>query len=88
MRWPGYCKTQRPDAPGCPRRSKTQFFPRLRPALSPNIPDNPASAGWCVREQPRDWLAEAVAEFHALFYHRRPENTQVEALLRPALPSA
>ncbi|MBX6741192.1 MAG: ABC transporter substrate-binding protein [Acetobacteraceae bacterium] len=31
-------------------------------------------------------LAEAVTAFHALFYHRRPEPAQVEALLRPALP--
>jgi iron complex transport system substrate-binding protein len=31
-------------------------------------------------------LAEAVAEFHALFYHRRPEAAQVAALLGPALP--
>ena len=37
--------------------------------------------------RPRDGLAEAVAEFHALFYHHRPELSQVEALLRPALPA-
>ena len=37
---------------------------------------------------PRDRLAEAVAAFHALFYHRRPEPSQIEALLRPALPAA
>jgi iron complex transport system substrate-binding protein len=37
--------------------------------------------------RPRDGLAEAVAAFHALFYHRRPEPSQVEALLRPALPA-
>jgi iron complex transport system substrate-binding protein len=37
---------------------------------------------------PRDGLAEAVAAFHALFYHRRPEPSQIEALLRPALPAA
>jgi iron complex transport system substrate-binding protein len=35
---------------------------------------------------PRERLADAVAEFHALFYHRRPEPAQVEALLRHALP--
>ncbi len=35
---------------------------------------------------PREGLADAVAEFHALFYHRRPEPAQVEALLRHALP--
>lgn len=38
--------------------------------------------------RPRGELAEAVTEFHALFYHRRPEPAQVEALLRPALPPA
>lgn len=38
--------------------------------------------------RPRDGLAEAVADFHALFYHRRPEPRQVEALLAPALPPA
>jgi iron complex transport system substrate-binding protein len=35
---------------------------------------------------PREGLADAVADFHALFYHRRPEPAQVEALLRHALP--
>lgn len=39
-------------------------------------------------QRPRDGLAEAVADFHALFYHRRPEPAQVAALLRPALPPA
>jgi iron complex transport system substrate-binding protein len=38
--------------------------------------------------RPREGLAEAVAEFHALFFHRRPEAAQVAALLRPALPGA
>ena len=33
-----------------------------------------------------DGLAAAVADFHALFYHRRPEPSQIEALLRPAMP--
>jgi iron complex transport system substrate-binding protein len=37
--------------------------------------------------RPRAGLAEAVADFHALFYHRRPEPAQIEALLRPALPA-
>ena len=36
--------------------------------------------------RPRAGLVEAVAAFHALFYHRRPEPAQIEALLRPALP--
>jgi iron complex transport system substrate-binding protein len=36
--------------------------------------------------RPRAGLAEAVADLHALFYHRRPEPAQVAALLRPALP--
>ncbi|MCU0985230.1 MAG: ABC transporter substrate-binding protein [Acetobacteraceae bacterium] len=35
---------------------------------------------------PREGLAEAVASFHTLFYHRRPESGQIEALLRHALP--
>lgn len=39
-------------------------------------------------QRPAAGLAEAVAAFHALFYHRRPEATQVEALLRPALPAS
>jgi len=38
--------------------------------------------------RPRDGLADLVTEFHTLFYHRRPEPSQVEALLRPALPAA
>ncbi len=38
--------------------------------------------------RPAAGLAEAVAEFHTLFYHRRPEPAQVEALLRPALPAS
>jgi iron complex transport system substrate-binding protein len=37
--------------------------------------------------RPRAGLAEAVADFHALFYHRRPEPAQIAALLRPALPA-
>jgi iron complex transport system substrate-binding protein len=36
--------------------------------------------------RPRDGLAEAVADFHALFYHRRPDPAQIAALLGPALP--
>ena len=36
-------------------------------------------------QRPRDGLVEAVSTFHELFYHRRPEAAQVEALLRPAL---
>lgn len=35
---------------------------------------------------PREGLADAVTDFHALFYHRRPSPGQVEALLRHALP--
>ncbi len=35
---------------------------------------------------PREALAEAVTSFHTLFYHRRPESGQIEALLRHALP--
>ncbi|MBY0336429.1 MAG: ABC transporter substrate-binding protein [Acetobacteraceae bacterium] len=35
---------------------------------------------------PAEGLARRVADFHALFYHRRPEPAQVEALLRNALP--
>ena len=38
--------------------------------------------------RPASGLAEAVAGFHALFYHRRPEAAQIEALLRPALPAS
>lgn len=38
--------------------------------------------------RPREELAEAIAEFHALFFHRRPDVAQVAALLRPALPGA
>jgi iron complex transport system substrate-binding protein len=38
--------------------------------------------------RPRDRLAEAAADFHALFYHRRPDPAQLAALLRPALPLA
>ncbi|MDO9711124.1 ABC transporter substrate-binding protein [Paracraurococcus lichenis] len=38
--------------------------------------------------RPREGLAEAVAGFHERFYHRRPAASQVEALLRPALPPA
>lgn len=37
--------------------------------------------------RPRDGLAEAVAAFHALFYHHRPSAAQVAALLAPALPT-
>lgn len=37
--------------------------------------------------QPRDGLAEQVADLHALLFHRRPEPAQVAALLRPALPA-
>lgn len=36
----------------------------------------------------RDGLAEAVADLWALFYHHRPEPSQVEALHRPALSPA
>jgi len=35
---------------------------------------------------PAEGLAQRVAEFHALFYHRRPEPAAIAALLRPALP--
>lgn len=38
--------------------------------------------------RPREGLAEAIADFHALFYHRRPDAEQVEALLRQALPAS
>ncbi|MGX9961694.1 ABC transporter substrate-binding protein [Roseomonas sp. F4] len=37
--------------------------------------------------RPAAGLAEAAADFHALFYHRRPEPVQIAALLRPALPN-
>jgi len=37
--------------------------------------------------RPAAGLAEAVADFQALFYHRRPSAAQIEALLRPALPN-
>ena len=37
--------------------------------------------------RPTDGLGDAVADFHALFYGRRPDASQVEALLRPALPA-
>jgi iron complex transport system substrate-binding protein len=36
--------------------------------------------------RPVEALPAAVAELHALLFHRRPEPAQVEALLRPALP--
>ena len=36
---------------------------------------------------PAQTLAERVSDFHTLFYHRRPERSQIEALLRPALPA-
>jgi hypothetical protein len=36
---------------------------------------------------PVDGLAQRVSDFHALFYHRRPEPAQIEALLRVALPA-
>jgi iron complex transport system substrate-binding protein len=36
---------------------------------------------------PAESLAERVSDFHALFYHRRPEPSQIAALLRPALPA-
>jgi iron complex transport system substrate-binding protein len=35
---------------------------------------------------PVETLPERVSDFHALFYHRRPEPAQIAALLRPALP--
>ena len=37
--------------------------------------------------RPADALPAAVADLYALLFHRRPEPAQVEALLRPALPS-
>lgn len=36
---------------------------------------------------PREGLAPAVGDFHALFYHRRPDTARIEALLRPAFPA-
>jgi iron complex transport system substrate-binding protein len=38
--------------------------------------------------RPRAGLAEAVADFHALFCHRRPDASQITALLSTALPPA
>lgn len=36
---------------------------------------------------PAEGLAQRVSDFHALFYHRRPEPLPIAALLRPALPA-
>lgn len=36
---------------------------------------------------PREGLAERVAAFHAVFYHRRPAPEDLAALLRPAFPA-
>jgi iron complex transport system substrate-binding protein len=37
--------------------------------------------------RPRTGLEQAVSDFQALFYHRRPEPAQVAALLGPAFPA-
>jgi iron complex transport system substrate-binding protein len=37
--------------------------------------------------RPAEGLPGAVSDLYALLFHRRPEPAQVEALLRPALPT-